>query len=155
MGKIVKKYNKPGKWEIVIPFEENGEEVMFLAVVDAREPGEYRLRVVADHLVRGTTGRIVVRAVVGAGARVELDGMIKIRREAQETDDFLELRVLMLGEDGWVRAEPRLEIEADNVKASHAASVGQVEKEQILYLMSRGLNENQAVDEIIKGFLMI
>lgn len=155
MGKIVKKYNKPGKWEIVIPFEENGEEVMFLAVVDAREPGEYRLRVVADHLVRGTTGRIVVRAVVGVGARVELDGMIKIRREAQETDDFLELRVLMLGEDGWVRAEPRLEIEADNVKASHAASVGQVEKEQILYLMSRGLNENQAVDEIIKGFLMI
>lgn len=153
--KLVCKYDKPGKWEVVIPFEKVGEEVAWLAIVDAREAGEYELRVVADHKVAKTTGRITVRAVAGAGAHVKIKGMIKIRKEAQGTDDFLELRVLTLDKTARAVAEPELEIEANKVKASHGASVGQVDREQILYLMSRGLNENQAIDEIVGGFLMI
>lgn len=153
MSKIVKRYNKPGRWEVVIPFNKVGEEVSWLGIVDGREAGEYELRVVADHRVAQTKGRITARAVVGAGANVKITGMIKIRKEAQETDDFLELRVLTLDKTARAVAEPELEIEANNVKASHAASVGQVDKEQILYLMSRGLNLDLAKEEIVKGWL--
>lgn len=153
MRKIVKRYDKPGKWEVVIPFEKEGDEISWLGVIDAREPGEYELRVVADHVAQKTKGRITVKAVAGAGARVKITGMIKIRKEAQETDDFLELRVLTLDKTARAIAEPELEIEANNVKASHAASVGQVDKEQILYLMSRGLSEEIAKEQIVTGFL--
>ncbi len=153
MKKIIKKYDQPGKWEVVIPFEKMGEEIVWVGIIDAREPGEYELRVVADHSVAGTKGRITVRAVVGAGAHVKITGMIKIRKEAQETDDFLELRVLTLDKTARAVAEPELEIEANNVKASHAASVGQVNEEQILYLMSRGLSADAAKEEIVKGWL--
>lgn len=153
MSKIVKRYDQPGKWEVTIPFEKVGEEKNWRGIVDARKPGEYELRVVADHQVQQTKGKITVRAVVGKGARVKVYGMIKIRKEAQETDDFLELRVLMLDKTAMAVAEPELEIEANNVKASHAASVGPVDPEQILYLMSRGLSERQAKDEVIKGWL--
>lgn len=155
MTKITKKYNQPGKWEVIIPFEKVREGIEWVGIIDARDPGEYELRVVADHRAPGTTGKITVRAVVGAGAEVKLYGMIKIRKEAQETDDFLELRVLMLDKTARATVEPKLEIEANNVKASHAASVGQVDKEQILYLMSRGLSEERARDEIAKGWLGI
>lgn len=153
MKKIIKKYDKPGKWEIVIPFGREGLEQEFLGIVDAREPGEYELRVVAEHNVPNTKGRITVRAVAGSHAQVKVFGMIKIKKEAQKTDDFLELRVLMLDKTAKATAEPELEIEANEVKASHAASVGQVDSEQILYLMSRGLSEESAKEEIVKGFL--
>ncbi len=154
MKKIVNMFDQPGRWEVVIPFEKEGESIEWVGIVDAREPGEYELHVTADHKVRKTKGRITVRAVAGAGANVKVFGMIKIRKKAQETDDFLELRVLTLDKTAQAVAEPELEIEADNVKASHAASVGPMDNEQILYLMSRGLKQNQAQDQIVRGFLM-
>lgn len=153
MKKVIKKYNKPGKWEVVIPFTKEGEEKSWVGIVDARQAGEYELRVVAEHKAAGTKGRITVRAVAGAGAHVKIYGLIKIHKQAQGTDDFLELRVLTLDKTARAVAEPTLEIEANEVKASHAASVGQVDKEQMLYLMSRGLTELQAKDEIVRGFL--
>lgn len=155
MTQIIKKYNKPGKWEVIIPFETVGDEINWLGVIDARESGEYELRVVADHRIAGTKGRITVRAVAGKDAHVKVFGMIKIRKDAQETDDFLELRVLTLDKTARAVAEPELEIEANNVKASHGASVGQVDKEQILYLMSRGLSLDSAKEEIVKGWLNV
>ncbi|MBP9670403.1 SufD family Fe-S cluster assembly protein [Candidatus Woesebacteria bacterium] len=153
MTKIVKKYSKPGKWEVNVPFEKVEEEISWTGVIDAREAGEYELRVVADHKVAGTKGRITVRAVAGAGAHVKITGMIKIRKEAQETDDYLELRVLTLDKSARAVTEPELEIEANNVKASHGASVGPVDGEQILYLTGRGLSYDEAVDLVIAGWL--
>jgi Fe-S cluster assembly protein SufD len=153
MSKVVKRYDKPGKWEVVIPFEKEGESIEWLGVIDARSPGEYELRVVADHGVANTNGRITVKAVAGKDAHVKVFGMIKIRKAAQQTDDYLELRVLTLDPSSRAVAEPELEIEANNVKASHGASVGPVDKEQLLYLKSRGLSEEQAVEEIVNGWL--
>lgn len=153
MTKTIKRYDKPGKWEVVIPFEKAGEEISWIGVIDARESGEYELRVVADHKVEGTKGRITVKAVAGKGANVKVFGMIKIRKEAQNTDDYLELRVLTLDKTSRAVAEPELEIEANNVKASHGASVGPVDREQLLYLKSRGLNEDEAVEQIVNGWL--
>lgn len=153
MKKILKRYDQPGKWEVTIPFEKVGEKINWLGILDARSPGEYELRVVADHQVEATTGRITVRAVVGKDANVKVFGMIKIRKEAQNTDDYLELRVLTLDKSSRAIAEPELEIEANNVKASHGASVGAVDKEQILYMMSRGLSQEMARDEVVHGWL--
>lgn len=152
--KIVKKYNQPGKWEVIIPFDKLGEEKEWIGIVEARVAGDYELTVIADHRVAKTRGRITVRAVAGEHTHVTLKGVIKIRKEAQETDDFLELRVLMLDKTARAIAEPELEIEANNVKASHAASVGQVDKEQLLYLMSKGLSRESAQAAIIEGFLV-
>ena len=153
MTKIIKRYDQPGKWEVTIPFEKVGEQVNWLGILDARNHGEYELRVVADHQVEATTGRITVRAVVGKDSNVKVFGMIKIRKEAQNTDDYLELRVLTLDKSSRAIAEPELEIEANNVKASHGASVGSVDKEQVLYMMSRGLSREMAIDEVVRGWL--
>lgn len=151
--KVTKVFDKPGKYEATIPFTKEGEEKTWVGIVRGMEPGEYELRVTADHQARGTSGRITVRGVAGGGAIVKVYGMIKIRKAAQQTDDFLELRVLTLDKTARAVAEPMLEIEANEVKASHAASVGQVDKEQVLYLMSRGMAKIQAEGIIVEGFL--
>lgn len=153
MKKILNMYDKPGKWEVVIPFEKEGEEIDWVGIVDGRKPGIYELRVIADHKVCRTKGNILVRGVAGEGSTVKIYGLIKIRKDAQDTNDFLELRVLTTDKTARAIAEPELEIEANNVKASHAASVGQINTEQIKYLMSRGLKEDQSKALIIEGWL--
>lgn len=155
MKKIIKKYDEPGKWELVIPFEKAGEKIEWTGVVDAQNPGIYELCVTADHSVPKTSGRITIRAVVGASSKVILKGMIRIRKEAQETDDFLELRVLTLDKTAIAIVEPELEIEANNVKASHAASVGQIDDDQIMYLMSKGISRLLAQEVIVSGWLSV
>ena len=149
----VVKISKPGDYTHTITFGEVGQEQMWTGIIDARQPGVYELTVVATHTAQGTRGRITVRAVCGAGARVAVRGLIRIAKEAQDTEDFLELRILTLGKTALATAEPELEIEANQVKASHAASVGPVDEEQLLYLMSRGLGRAEAVDTIVRGFL--
>lgn len=147
------KYDAPGKYEAEILFADQGVQRKWQGIVDARKPGLYELNVTAIHTAPQTGGRITVRSVVGRDAELKLTGMIKIAKQAQEVDDFLELRVILLDKSARATAEPKLEIEADNVKASHAASVGKIDEEQILYLKSRGLTEERAKQEIVNGFL--
>lgn len=153
MSQIIKKYAEPGEWEVVVPFTQEGEEKEWIGVVDARKAGEYSLLVVARHTARRTRGRITVKAVCSEESVVKIKGVIQIGKEAQETDDFLELRVLTLGAKARATAEPELEIEANNVKASHAASVGGISWEQLRYLQSKGLTEVRGREKIIEGWL--
>ena len=155
MKNVVKKYNKPGEEHVVIAISNKGEEKNWLGIIDAREKGNYSLSVEAIHREGENRGKITVRGVVGKGAVVKVRGLIKIEKNAQKVDDFLEIRLLLIDPTARATADPQLEIEADNVKASHAASVGRIDEEQILYLMSRGMSMNEAKETIIQGFLQI
>lgn len=152
MKKVIK-ISKPGVNSFVITFDKEGQEIELLGIVDARQKGEYELTIIAEHRMPLTRGRVTVRVVVGAEARVKIKGLIKITKNAQQTDDFLELRALTLDKNASVTLDPELEIEANNVKASHAASVGPIDPEQTLYLMSRGLNRSEAERQIVEGWL--
>lgn len=153
MINITKKYDKPDKWEVVIPFDKEGMELEWVGIVDGRESGEYSLTIVSEHTVPHTKGRVTIRAVCGEESVVNLKGIIRIGKEAQETNDFLELRVLTLGPTSRATASPELEILANNVVASHGASVGGVDPEQMLYLESRGLSKKEAEEQIVLGWL--
>ena len=69
------------------------------------------------------------------------------------TEAFLRQNILLLGEDAKATAVPELEIETDDVKASHAATVGQIDKEQLFYLTSRGISQGVATKMIVEAFL--
>ena len=153
MKRKVIKISKPGVNTFVLTYNKVGQELEWLGIIKAEEKGEYELKVMAVHKAINTKGRIVVRAVAKNGAQVKITGMIKIEKEAQGTDNFLELRVLLLDNDSRATADPQLEIEANEVKAGHAASVSKIDEEQILYLMSMGFTRKAAEEEIVTGFL--
>lgn len=155
MNKLIQKYNKPGEYKVEIFFKTAGEQKEWLGIVDARKPGQYRLEVAALHTAAETGGKITVRGVVGKGATLDITGMIKISRAAWKVDDFLELRVLLLDPLARATVEPKLEIEADDVRASHAASVGKIDETQLLYLMTRGISREAAEMLVIQGFLQV
>ena len=79
--------------------------------------------------------------------------MIKVDPGAQQTDAFQESRNLLLSPEAHADAIPGLEILADDVRCTHAAAIAQVDKEQLFYLTSRGLDEAGAKTLVIEGFL--
>lgn len=147
------KLDKPGRIDLVVPFLIDGEQTEVFGMVEAKEPGEYTVRVLSDHQAKGTFGRVVIKGVAANGAKVNIDGMVKIGKQASKTDSFLEMRMLLLDKQSGAVVEPKLEIENNEVKASHAATVGKIDEEQIFYLTSRGLSAGEARDLIIEGFL--
>jgi Fe-S cluster assembly protein SufD len=145
--------DKPGKKEVVILFTKEGEEVELKGRILGKEEGEYIVDVLVDHKVGKTFGRVSIKGIAKNGARIKVTGMIKIDEEAQGVDDFLEVRILLLDEKSSATAEPKLEIEANEVKASHAAAVGRIDEEQMFYLESRGMSKEGAEGLIVDGFL--
>jgi Fe-S cluster assembly protein SufD len=155
--KIKKKEKKqvvikqPGKYVVELIGEQAKVEILGAFIAKGSE--RLSVDVVTIHKARNTEADTFLRAVVKDKARVEIRGLIKIEKEAQKTNAFLKENVLLLSGTASAEAVPDLEIEANDVKASHAASVGKIDEEQVFYLMSRGLSRAKTEELIVEGFL--
>lgn len=101
----------------------------------------------------GEKKEILIKVVIEDGGELQAKGRLKISKKVKDIDVFLRYRVLLLGENAKARVEPELEIESNEIKAGHAASIGRVDQEQLFYLMSRGFNKKEAVKLIVEAFL--
>jgi Fe-S cluster assembly protein SufD len=106
-----------------------------------------------EHAAPNTNSDLAFRGVLAAGATAVWRGMIRVDPGAQGTDAFQESRNLLLSPDAHADAIPGLEIEADDVRCTHAAAIAQIDREQLFYLTSRGLDPGSAKQLIIEGFL--
>jgi Fe-S cluster assembly protein SufD len=106
-----------------------------------------------EHAAPNTNSDLAFRGVLAAGSTAVWRGMIKVDPGAQQTDAFQESRNLLLSTEAHADAIPGLEILADDVRCTHAAAIAQVDKEQLFYLTSRGLDPAGAKSLIIEGFL--
>lgn len=95
---------------------------------------------------------LLYKEVARDTARVIWRGMIKVDEAAQKTDGYQRSDALILSPDARVDAIPGLEIEADDVRCTHGATAGQVDQDQVLYCMSRGVNRVEAMHLIVNGF---
>src|SRR3989344_3880073 len=93
--------DKPGRKEVKIALTKEGREVELLGLVMAEKKGDYELVVVVDHRSGKTKGRVSIKGVARNGARVKISGLIKIDKDSQNVDDFLEMRVLILDNKSW------------------------------------------------------
>ncbi|OZB96455.1 Fe-S cluster assembly protein SufD [Paenibacillus sp. XY044] len=107
----------------------------------------------ANHFGKSSESQMITRAVMREEAQAIINGITKIEKGATKSDGQQTEKVLMLSPKARGDANPILLIDEDDVKAGHAASVGQVNPEQIYYLMSRGISREVAESLIIYGFL--
>jgi Fe-S cluster assembly protein SufD len=106
-----------------------------------------------EHAAPNTNSDLAFRGVLAAGSTAVWRGMIKVDPGAQQTDAFQECRNLLLSTEAHADAIPGLEILADDVRCTHAAAIAQIDKDQLFYLTSRGLDPALAKSLIIEGFL--
>ena len=146
---------KPIKKKLKIILDREGSDKDLNIVIVGREKGDYLLDMEMINKASSTRGRVKIWGVAENGANVLVRGMVKIEKDLVKIDDFLEIRLLVLDDKSSAEAEPQLEIESDDVKASHAATVSKIDEEQIFYLQSRGIGRQKAGDLIVEGFLGI
>lgn len=106
-----------------------------------------------NHIGMHSRGRVLVKSVMRDKSKSLFKGMIKIWKNAKASESYLAGHAILLDKDAKSDAIPGLEIETNEVKATHSASVAQLDENQIYYLMCRGLNRDSAKREIVSGFL--
>ena len=106
-----------------------------------------------EHAAPNTTSDLAFRGVLTGRSTAVWKGNIIVDPGAQKTDAFQESRNLLLSKRAHADAIPGLEIQANDVRCTHAAAVAQVDPEQLFYLRSRGLPVEVAKRLVIEGFL--
>jgi Fe-S cluster assembly protein SufD len=109
-------------------------------------------RTLQDHTGPKTTSDLLFKGAVKDTARSVYTGLIRIGREARGTAAFQTNRNLTLSEGAWAESVPNLEIETNDVRCSHASTVGPIDADQRFYLESRGVRPAAAERLIVLGF---
>ncbi len=160
--------------ELIIPA---GEKRQIVLVHDAPEVGDRVIRLAGEgaevqvdeiflsgnvhsnlmiiHDAMRTKSRVNARGIAGKAQKVMSHAKVVIPKHALLSDSFVSQHFLLLDESAEAEAIPSLEIEADEVKASHSATVSPLDAEKIFYLTSRGVPESEAKKLIIEGFLKL
>jgi len=106
-----------------------------------------------EHGAPNTASDLAFRGILADRSSAVWRGMIKVDPGAQQTDAFQVCRNLLLSKRAHADAIPGLEILANDVRCTHAAAVAQIDKEQLFYLRSRGLDKRTSTRLVIEGFM--
>jgi Fe-S cluster assembly protein SufD len=104
------------------------------------------------HLAPSTTSDFAFKGVLRDSARAVWRGMIRVAKDAQKTNAYQENRNLLLSPKAHADSIPGLEIEANDVRCTHGATVSQVNRDELFYCMARGLSRSEAELLIVRGF---
>ncbi|MFN2466581.1 MAG: Fe-S cluster assembly protein SufD [Gaiellaceae bacterium] len=105
-----------------------------------------------EHIAPSTTSDFAFKGALRDTATTVWRGMIRVERDAQKTNAYQENRNLLLSDKAHADSIPGLEILANDVRCTHGATLGQVDREQLFYLMARGLSRGEAERLIVRGF---
>ena len=105
------------------------------------------------HAVGGGTSNQLIKFVLDDEAKGRFIGDLKIAPNAQQTEAHQTNRNLLLSETAEMRTQPQLEIYADDVKATHGASTGQLDESALFYMQQRGIDKEKARQLLVGAFM--
>lgn len=139
-------------YNVNLVFDKQGVSAEIIGLYHLNKGNKLNLTTIATHLVPNTSCNTKIRGVLDDNTQSRYTGKIIIKKSAQQTSSFLDDGVLVIGQNTKNRSDPILEIEADDVKASHGATTGRIDGSQVYYLQTRGLSEDEARDIIVNGY---
>jgi Fe-S cluster assembly protein SufB len=105
------------------------------------------------HVAPNTTSLITSKSISKGGGRAMYRGLVRVEEGAEGSKAFVRCDALLLDEDSRSDTYPSMEVEESNVDIGHEATVSKVGEDQLFYLMSRGLSEEQATAMVVAGFI--
>ena len=130
-----------------------GASVSDSEVIFGNNEQSFDIQTNVNHEAPSTEGRVIEKSILRNKSKSLFKGMIRIKENASKSNSFLSGRSILLDKDAKSDAIPGLEIFTNDVKATHSASVAQIDEEQIFYLKTRCLSHEEAERTIIEGFL--
>ncbi len=141
-----------GTPKITFEFAGKNSELQCLGVIVGTKEMKFSFETISRHIVPETKASYRIRAAMFDRSLVDYKGNLIITKPAQLTDTYLSHDTLLLSDYARAKTVPALEIEADDVKAGHAATIGKVDEELMFYLLSRGIESKEAGQMLINGF---
>lgn len=138
--------------QLTFKLKEPESNLEVLGFVLGDDEKKINLNVTIEHRAPNTKGQVLLKSVLNDQAQQEVKGIIRIPKGSKGAESFLSHRTLMLSPNAKTKTSPQLEILEDDVKAKHAATAGKIDQDQMFYLKSRGLGENEAQNLIVEGF---
>ena len=132
--------------------EENSKcSILSALFLNKEEHQEIKTRI--NHLAPNCQSYQRIKKVLSAESRGVYQGKIYVKNVAQKTDAYQLSKALLLNDNAEFDSKPELEIYADDVKCSHGSSSGSIDNDSLHYMMTRGLNREDSIKLLIKGFL--
>lgn len=129
-----------------------GAHVDMFSLTVADQSQEIDQRTLQDHCAPGSVSDLLYKNVLADQARTIFSGLIKVEKDAQQTDAYQTNRNLLLNEEADAVSMPGLEILANDVKCSHGATSGQLDESELFYMLSRGIPAEDARKLLVFGF---
>lgn len=132
--------------------ERNSTSVLKLAYVGDKI--ENFIKTESIHIGENSTSEIFVNGATVNGAKVLCDGLVRIEKNCFNSSGHQNLRGVLLDDKSSILSEPILEILNNNVKCSHGCTISQISDEINFYMQTRGLNREEIIDLIVKGYFI-
>lgn len=129
-----------------------GSHVDMLGLYIAEGDQHFDHETLQDHVAPHASSNLLFKGALDDESRSIFRGLIRVHPKAQRTDAYQTNRNLVLSAKARADSLPNLEIQADDVRCSHAATVGQLDEEEVFYLLSRGIPKGEAVRLVVFGF---
>ncbi|MCK4635600.1 MAG: SufD family Fe-S cluster assembly protein [Candidatus Moranbacteria bacterium] len=143
--------NKSG--EITFSIESEKAKVFIFGLYQGKEKNKFNLKTNQHHKYPNSESHLLIKTVLDNESQFDYEGKIRIERKAQKTQASLKNQNLIISDNAKVSTLPQLEILPNEVKCSHSATVSDLNKAQLYFLMSRGVSESDAKNLLIQGFI--
>jgi len=142
------------KTEVSTELNGDGSETKIVGAFFGNDDQHFDLDSKVWHRAEHTTADLVMRGVVDDVARSVYEGVQDVGSMAWDTSSYQRENTLMLSDESEADASPKLIINNHDTEASHSATVGQVDQEDLFYMISRGVDPKAARDMLVEGFFV-
>lgn len=127
-------------------------DVQILGVILGFGKQIVRLYTFQDHMESESVSDLLIKSVLFDEAKVYYSGLIRIEKGAQKSNAYQKNQHILMSPKTWADSRPTLEIEANDVRCTHGATIGKLDESQLYYLRTRGLSAKAAQRLLIEGF---
>lgn len=150
---IVCASNSVARHDVETAIQGQGARASLNGVVISDARAHIDLTSAIRHQAGNTTSATLVRSVVADTGRAVFQGKICVDRDAQKVEAVQNSNALLLSEQASMSAKPELEIYADDVACAHGSTIGEIDRDALFFLRSRGIPEDEAIALLLEGFL--
>jgi Fe-S cluster assembly protein SufD len=155
-------FDKPGAYVAFIHnasgkfiFELKGSDVYLdiYGLFTGKGADSFNIETVQLHAAPRSTSNLFIKGVFKDKSRFNYQGLIRIEKDGQQSHAYQKNQNLILSPDTYVESKPFLEILANDVFCTHGSTTGKLNAEQLFYVKSRGLSDDEAKDLLVEGFV--
>lgn len=142
-------------YKVQVNLTGGGARALILGFIIGEGLHTVKIYTVQNHTAPNTISDLHIKSVLKDQAFLQYEGLIKIEKDAQRSNAYQRNDNLLLSPKCKAESKPALEILANDVRCTHGATLGRIDKEQLFYLQSRGISMSIAEKLIISGFFQV